>query len=1161
MAVAPPLGSVMPPATNDILASQLAALENKRKEMEERDSFGSHSSPSAAITAASLSERKSGSFGSITPGRLSFPMRSSPSSKTKMRPRGFASPPADSINRFMPESLTKLGSAGKPMAGPESFAAFASTRLIVAPATKPKLKLVLGNDEERKGEPLDHSSPKINGVRNVIGINKLDKLTGAFASPEPVTTPNISQAVSPTATRPTTSPSEAQQYYQETIRTAAGESDKVAAPSRPVGMDAFPKLTKEGYTCTPCISTLRAMDPSDLAAVKHFSVEREGVGKVEWEGAVDVRFADLDRIILIEPKSVSVYTEEEEMGIKPEVGVKLNRPAVLTLEGVFPPDGGPEVVEKFKRKVAKQTLKLKAELVDYDPDSGIWKLRVNHFSKYALDLDGDSDDDVAEVKPLAATVNLQTKRKVDFRYGERGRSPGTQKKIREDTPYKPRQPLWDDENVIVSDTEITDDVAVLTIANVAYKNWQLHLAKEDALMQNQNVEVQLELFPEEASFSKSSASTKIAKRYRPRLLDVSYASTARTSIISKLFGKLPKNTTSSNFEFGQRMGKSFRVGWGPDGSFLSIGRNGTIIRSKPRFEENCSAEHAALLTSHRLNSHQVSLGHKVFLLSIASESPGISVAKVLDSYIRSMREMSTTAGKAFSVLKVVMETHEVKSSNPSAYSEIDSMCLFAFSKLIVSSCSDDVRAELASKGQPHDFKSLLAATSSGDRYLASKVASEMGLHRLAILLASSSVSRSSILKDMLSWKNVPEDLKRCYRIIVGDLSMETNSNFASIDAFDWKRHMAMLLTFTKDKSLDMHTFLALYEQRVSTGTAPFPSPKYVGSQSGKFVECVLFKLLKLESASSDADIKFTYFIDPRGYSPNPHDFALAFHLASIICAMPGQPCLTLEQELTLIDGYVAQLVSKGLWEWGVYVLLCSIGLDNRTLSQLSGRFRTAKSLIGQHFRSSNADKRNFLLSVGVPEEYFQEALARRYMVEGNIGFYIKHIASAGKTEEARQAFELTLLPSSLFVDNRKLDDILLLSDAFAFGDNCLAAVLPDLVRIAEKLRSLANESREEIDGTIPKLLGLLDSSEATLLKYKSCERACMGNGFDLFPEDYRVPLGAFIVKALNDVTHLRLQIMSIQEEISGKTTSDMLLKLVREKHDLETAETFQRHLL
>ncbi|OEU15856.1 C-terminal autoproteolytic domain of nucleoporin nup98, partial [Fragilariopsis cylindrus CCMP1102] len=136
---------------------------------------------------------------------------------------------------------------------------------------------------------------------------------------------------------------------------------------------------------------LQRMNPADLAAIANFSVTREGVGKVEWQGAVDVRGADLDSIVVIEQSEVSIYTDEEKMGLKPPRGTKLNRPAKLTMENVFPKNrDAPNANEKFKRKVAAATVNMGAELINYDPQSGSWLLLVDHFSRYGLD-DDDSD--------------------------------------------------------------------------------------------------------------------------------------------------------------------------------------------------------------------------------------------------------------------------------------------------------------------------------------------------------------------------------------------------------------------------------------------------------------------------------------------------------------------------------------------------------------------------------------------------------------------------------------------------------------------------------------------------------------------------------------------------------------------------------------------------
>ena len=116
---------------------------------------------------------------------------------------------------------------------------------------------------------------------------------------------------------------------------------------------------------------------TDLAAVANFSVERVGVGKIEWEGAVDVRNANLDTMIVIEPRSIQVYNEEEKNDTKPAVGTKLNRPALLTMYDIFPREGAKPA--KFAEKIKSSTAKMGADFVDFNQDSGVWVLRVKHF--------------------------------------------------------------------------------------------------------------------------------------------------------------------------------------------------------------------------------------------------------------------------------------------------------------------------------------------------------------------------------------------------------------------------------------------------------------------------------------------------------------------------------------------------------------------------------------------------------------------------------------------------------------------------------------------------------------------------------------------------------------------------------------------------------------
>jgi nuclear pore complex protein Nup98-Nup96 len=276
------------------------------------------------------------------------------------------------------------------MAAPETVAASSATRLILNPSPKPKLKLALVAGEKSSQKALPSDSPKkltngLNDINEYSNGGAVSTKGNSRASPlahlEPAETPKASHSVANglNATPPATN-DRAQQYYHQVIAlpveaVVTGTPNATTGSRKPTA--SAPKLTKEGYFCDPPIEQLRDMDPADLAAVSNFCVIRPGVGKIEWEGAVDVRGADLDKDIIIEPRSVSVYTDEEEENNKPQVGTKLNRPAILTMEGVFPPaDSDPG---KFSKKVAKQTARMHAELISYDPSVGEWTLRVMHF--------------------------------------------------------------------------------------------------------------------------------------------------------------------------------------------------------------------------------------------------------------------------------------------------------------------------------------------------------------------------------------------------------------------------------------------------------------------------------------------------------------------------------------------------------------------------------------------------------------------------------------------------------------------------------------------------------------------------------------------------------------------------------------------------------------
>lgn len=73
---------------------------------------------------------------------------------------------------------------------------------------------------------------------------------------------------------------------------------------------------------------------------------------------------------------------------KPDLGDGLNKPAEITLYKIFKrdqngePTKNPAEQQKFFKKLQHTATKQNTEFINYDADRGIWKFRVDHFSRF-----------------------------------------------------------------------------------------------------------------------------------------------------------------------------------------------------------------------------------------------------------------------------------------------------------------------------------------------------------------------------------------------------------------------------------------------------------------------------------------------------------------------------------------------------------------------------------------------------------------------------------------------------------------------------------------------------------------------------------------------------------------------------------------------------------
>jgi nuclear pore complex protein Nup98-Nup96 len=144
---------------------------------------------------------------------------------------------------------------------------------------------------------------------------------------------------------------------------------------------------QQGYYMKPSPEELKARfaeeQGNNPAIVSDFTIGRRGYGSIRWVGQTDVRGLDVDKFVRIEHIDVLVYDpdELEKYGlVEPPQGQKLNKPAVITFEGL-----GRN--EKIQRKLARdpaflerRSEKMDAKYINYDAANGTWEIQCKHFS-------------------------------------------------------------------------------------------------------------------------------------------------------------------------------------------------------------------------------------------------------------------------------------------------------------------------------------------------------------------------------------------------------------------------------------------------------------------------------------------------------------------------------------------------------------------------------------------------------------------------------------------------------------------------------------------------------------------------------------------------------------------------------------------------------------
>lgn len=125
-----------------------------------------------------------------------------------------------------------------------------------------------------------------------------------------------------------------------------------------------------GYKTSPDFIQIHRMSEWELRNIRDFSISNS-FGKIEWPGVTDLTEVNLEQCVNITKKQAEVYPESmESEGLKPEVGQKLNKNAIITLHDYKPRAG--QTMEAFKIHTINQLEKGGCRNIRFEGDSVIF---------------------------------------------------------------------------------------------------------------------------------------------------------------------------------------------------------------------------------------------------------------------------------------------------------------------------------------------------------------------------------------------------------------------------------------------------------------------------------------------------------------------------------------------------------------------------------------------------------------------------------------------------------------------------------------------------------------------------------------------------------------------------------------------------------------------
>jgi nuclear pore complex protein Nup98-Nup96 len=665
---------------------------------------------------------------------------------------------------------------------------------------------------------------------------------------------------------------------------------------------AFPVLRSSDYFTRPSIDELverEAADPGYCSRVPNFIIGRAKYGQVKFLSNTDVTGLDLNGIVRFDRHCVTVYGDVAD---KPPVGHGLNKAAEVTLLldlKEFPEPG------IFDGMLRCRTKKQGARFVSFSPLNGKWKFEVDHFSRFGFVEEEEEEvamDETVVRQPVAEERDLPSEGyEMELSHSlpaHLGLDPTKMQEMRmamfsnEEDDEAMEDGFQSDERYLTRDRMNVDSptssakasrLKSLSPLNISSQKVSrrpgVHARKEPQALLEYNVNSS-DSGPSSQGILMSGHNKGLPVKMT-KVEGFKLPSQQETPVAGKIY-------TSCVVDAALFMGKSFRVGWGPNGMLVHSGSlvnspeaalssvihiERVVLDKVVRDEKNKVKEDLTeLCFSDPMDLHK-SLDHE--LLETESDLFKLKLQKVVTdrlvlpdicrSYIdiierqleisdlsMSSRVLLMHQVTVWELIRVLFSERAVGNKletigdddqegmaldRKEGYANIDPGALplvrrADFSNWLQDSVCHRVQGELSSLSDAQYLEHILLLLTGRQLDTATEVASSRGDVRLAILLSQtggSMLNRSDLAQQLDLWKmnGLDFDYIEEERLKVYEL-LAGNIHSALLDSpIDWKRYLGLIMWYQLSPDTSLDIIIHTYQQLLGEGKVPYPVPVYI----------------------------------------------------------------------------------------------------------------------------------------------------------------------------------------------------------------------------------------------------------------------------------------------------------------------------------------------